>query len=112
MLIETALETLKNDIVADYESWQVASGKPRTEIQARMLDEFINGLRIEEGHKYIKIVAGTSVWGFIVKTETDKKFRKGDILKPAGYAAPARNAARGNILDGGYTIRWTGPMYL
>jgi hypothetical protein len=104
-----ALETLKNDIVADYEGWQK---KPRTEIQARMLDEFIAGVRITEGSKYIKVITGSSVWGFIVNTDKDKKFRKGDILKPAGWATPARNAARGNILDGGYTIRWTGPLYL
>jgi len=107
-----ALETLKNDIVADYEGWQNVGGKPRTEIQAQMLDEFINGIRIDEGSKYIKIVTGSSVWGFIVKTDTDKKFRKGDILKAAGWAAPARNAARGNILDGGYSIQWMGPHYL
>ena len=30
----------------------------------------------------------------------------------AGYNAPARNAARGNVLEGGYQIRWTGPLYL
>ncbi len=111
--METALETLKNDIVANYEDWQTLSGRlPRTEVQARMLDEFIDGIRVDEGSKYIKVVTGTSVWGFIVKSDGDKKFRKGDILKPAGWAAPARNAARGNVLDGGYTIRWTGPMYL
>ena len=34
------------------------------------------------------------------------------ILKAAGYNAPALNAPRGNILDGGYTVRWTGPLYL
>ena len=55
---------------------------------------------------------GGSVWGFVVNTENDKKFKKGDILKAAGYAAPARNKARGNIVDGGYTINWTGPLYL
>jgi hypothetical protein len=107
-----ALETLKNDMVADYESWQNLSGKPRTETQARMLDNFINGIRIKAGNKYIKIITGSSVWGFIVNTDKDKKFRKGDILMPAGWAAPARNAPRGNILDGGYTIRWMGPLYL
>jgi hypothetical protein len=110
--ITQALETLKNDMIADYESWQTASGKPRTEIQARMLDEFINGIEVAEGSKYIKVITGSSVWGFIVNTDKDKKFRKGDILKAAGWAAPARNAARGNILTGGYTIRWTGPLYL
>jgi aspartyl-tRNA synthetase len=111
-----ALETLKNNMIADYESWQTASGKPRTEIQARMLDEFINGIEVAEGSKYIKVITKSGsqrcVWGFIVKGDNDKKFRKGDLLKAAGWAAPARNAARGNILDGGYTIRWTGPLYL
>ena len=111
-----ALETLKNDMIADYENWQTASGKPRTEIHARMLDEFINGIEISEGNKYIKVItksgSGRSVWGFIVKGDNDKKFRKGDLLLPAGWAAPARNKARGNVLDGGYTIRWTGPLYL
>jgi len=30
----------------------------------------------------------------------------------AGYNAPARNKARGNILRGGYPINWTGACYL
>ena len=46
------------------------------------------------------------------KAYTSKKFKKGDLLKPAGYDKPARNAARGNILDGGFQINWTGPLYL
>ena len=41
------------------------------------------------------------VWGFVVNTDNDKKFRKGDILKSQlDTTLPARNAARGNILDG------------
>lgn len=110
--MEAQLETLFADIIDDYYGFQNLSGKERTEIQAQMLDEFIADLRVEHGSKYIKVITGSSVWGFIVKTDKDKKFRKGDILKPASWAAPARNAARGNILDGGYTIRWTGPLYL
>jgi hypothetical protein len=108
----TELETLRNDIIANYEAWQNSSGKPRTEIQARMLDEFIDSIRIDEGNKYFKVVCGSSVWGFIVKGDGDKKFRRGDILMAASWATPARNKARGNILDGGYTVRWTGPLYL
>ena len=42
----------------------------------------------------------------------DKKFKKGDVLKAAGFHAPARNAPRGNVLDGGFNINWTGPLYL
>ena len=69
-----------------------------------------------EGKKYIKITKTLgpnqrSVWGFIVK-EDGPKFRKGDILKAASWQAPALNSPRGNILDGGYTIKWTGPLYL
>jgi len=59
-----------------------------------------------------KLGSQTMVWGFIVNVDDDKKFRKGDILKPAGFNAPARNKPRGNVIDGGYTIRWTGPEYL
>jgi hypothetical protein len=113
MMMKTALETLKNNIVADYKSWQTPVGdKTSTEVKALMLDKFMNGIQIIEGNKYIKVVTGSSVWGFIVKIDNDKKFRKGDILKAAGWSSPARNAARGNILDGGYTINWTGPLYL
>ena len=45
---------------------------------------------------------------FVVATDKDAKFKKGDILKAAGWAAPARNFARGNILEGSYAINWTG----
>lgn len=111
-IMEKQIAQLIEDINADYYEWQCAGGKPRTEIQARMYDEFVNSVRVDEGSKYIKIVKQGSVWGFIVKTDKDKLFRKGDILKAAGFNAPARNKARGNILDGGYQIRWTGPYYL
>lgn len=110
--MEKQIEALIEAINADYYEWQCAGGKPRTEIQARMYDEFVRGIRIEEGRKYIKIVKQGSVWGFIQKEDDAKGFRKGDILKAAGFNAPARNKPRGNILDGGYQIRWTGPYYL
>jgi hypothetical protein len=78
-----------------------------------MCDEYAEKFTITYGKKYIKITEkGGSVKAFVVGVDNDKKFRKGDILKPAGWAAPARNAARGNILEGNYTINWTGPLYL
>ena len=87
------------------------------EIHNKMRLEFATGIEMLYGSKYIKIITGKhggnrSVWGFIVNTDKDKKFKKGDLLKAAGWAAPARNAARGNILKGGYVINWTGPLYL
>ena len=79
-----------------------------------MHKEFVEGWVIKQGQKYIKILTrnGSSAWGFVVNTDNDKKFKKGDILKCAGYNSPARNSARGNVLDGGFKIQWTGPLYL
>tara|TARA_A100001391_G_C5027840_1_gene267555 strand:- start:224 stop:571 length:348 start_codon:yes stop_codon:yes gene_type:complete len=111
------MTTLIENIKADYLNWTTRCAAAKgldslTEINKKMIAEFNEKITYKVGTKYIKISAGGSVWGFVVNTDNDKKFRKGDILKAAGYAAPARNAARGNILDGGYTINWTGPLYL
>ena len=80
----------------------------------KMKEEFTDGWVIKKGSKYTKISTrnGGNAWGFVVNTDTDKKFKKGDLLKCAGYSAPARNAARGNVLEGGFAINWTGPLYL
>ena len=106
------IENIKND----YLNWTTLSGMNKgelTEINKTMIAEFNENLTYKTGSKYIKVFTeGGSVWGFVVNTDKDKKFKLGDILKAAGYAAPARNAARGNIIDGGYTIRGTGPLYL
>ena len=67
--------------------------------------------KVMPGKKYIKIVQDTGVFCFIVK-EDFKHFKKGDILKAAGYNAPALNSARGNVLTGNYHIQWTGPLYM
>ena len=108
--IEILLEEIKNE----YYDYMTRRGK-LTELsphQQKMVEEFNEGLEFKRGQKYIKIISNRSVWGFIVKGDDDKKFRKGDILKAAGWKAPARNAARGNIIVGGYSICWTGPHYL
>ena len=104
------LETIK----AEYTRFMTRNGK-LTELanhQKDMIVEFDLGLDYTVGKKYIKVISNRSVWGFIVNTDTDKKFKKGDILKAAGWNAPARNAARGNIVDGNYSVCWTGPHYL
>jgi hypothetical protein len=73
-----------------------------------MIVEFNAKLRVDEGNKYIKIVSNGSVHSFIVK-EDGPKFKRGDILKAAGWAAPAKNFARGNLLIGDFkNISWTG----
>ena len=86
----------------------------KSNFSERMNKEFTEGWVVKEGTKYIKIMtnSGGSAWGFVVNTDNDKKFKKGDLLKCAGWNKPARNAARGNVLNGGYNINWTGPLYL
>ena len=112
------MTALVANIKKDYFEWTTgcaaANGRGiLSDINKEMIDRFNNNLTYKTGSKYIKVFTeGGSVWGFVVNTDKDKKFAKGDILKAAGYSAPARNAARGNIIDGGYTIRWTGPLYL
>ena len=84
----------------------------RGEAFEEMKKEFADGFVVKTGKKYIKILSGTSAWGFIVNTDDDKLFKRGDLLKCAGWAKPARNKPRGNVLEGGFPINWTGPVYL
>tara|TARA_E500000318_G_scaffold4934_3_gene5069 strand:- start:1024 stop:1359 length:336 start_codon:yes stop_codon:yes gene_type:complete len=101
--LQEAIETLKDKIADDYTRGGFNKSK----------EQFRDELTVNEGSSYIKILYNNGVWGFIVKTESDRKFLKGDILKAAGYRKPARNRARGNILNGDFSwVRWTGPAYL
>ena len=98
----------------DYERFHTSNG--RKEIVAGSygdteLKEYDSKTKVSFGKKFIKVVQGNTVFAFIVKEDTDK-FKKGDILKPAGYNAPAQNGARGNVLTGNYYINWTGPLYM
>ena len=113
--MQTQIDTLLDAIKADYINWSTQGGKKEISTYCQgVVDNFDDKVEVKHGKKYIKIVGGVSsgVWGFIVATDNHPKFKKGDILKAAGYNAPATNAARGNIVDGGYTINWTGPQYL
>lgn len=106
-MMNEAISTLIEAIKADYANYSDST----SEIRQKMIAEFNDKISYTVGKKYTKIISGGSVWGFIVN-EDDAKFRKGDILKAASWSAPAKNSARGNIIDGGYEIRWTGPLYL
>ena len=103
--MKNEITILLQAIINDYAAWQQRSADKRdsllTDVQKKMYTEFAQGLRVETGNKYIKVISKGSVWGFIVNVDTEKKFRKGEILKAAGWNWPAGNAARGNILDGG-----------
>jgi hypothetical protein len=115
-----AVEVLVEAIKTDYRDWMNRSfgglaakredGLEYSETNRDMIERFEKNLRVEEGKKYIKIIQGGSVWGFVVK-DNGPQFKEGDILKAASWASPAKNAARGNVFNG-YSIAWTGPHYL
>lgn len=102
--MEQELNELLDAIAADYDD----IGR-----EPEICAEFRAGLSLKKGRKYIKVLADNErrVWGFI-QMEDDNKFKAGDLLFPAGYNTPARNKPRGNILEGGYKVQWTGPRYL
>ena len=112
--IEDGIQNMIAAAIHDYGQWMKpdTQDENRNEVRVNMNKDFAEGWVIKRGPKYTKILNKNSCWGFVVNTDKDKKFKKGDLLKAAGYNAPARNAARGNVLEGGFTIRWTGPLYL
>ena len=98
-------------IRADYKNWKGGLDTLGIdEVRSQMIQEFCDGVCVKEGSKYIKVCTnkGGTVHSFILKKDAGK-FRAGDILKAASYAAPALNFARGNVLAGDWkNVRWTG----
>ena len=115
--MKNEIEALKLAIAEDFNRWSglTQRGEEQSQYSKDRAEAFPSQLEVSEGSKYIKIIRNDgnqrSVWGFIVKSESDSKFLKGDILMAAGWAAPARNKPRGNVFTG-YDISWTGPKYL
>jgi hypothetical protein len=72
-----------------------------------------------KGGKYARIVqqnrkysGNRSAWGFVAMEDNPSKgFKKGDLLKAAGFNTPAKGA-RGNILDGTAKYDKYSPVYL
>ena len=110
--LEEGIKFMMAGAKADYVAMSTSYGKKElTGYSLEQVDNWDNKTKIKNGKKYIKIVQDTGVFCFIVK-EDFKHFKKGDILKAAGYNAPALNSPRGNVLTGNYPIQWTGPLYL
>jgi len=109
--LDEGIKNLMAGAKADYVKWSTSGGKELSGYSKEQVEQWDNKTKIKNGKKYIKIVQDTGVFCFIVK-EDFKHFKKGDVLKAAGYNAPALNSARGNVLAGNYPIQWTGPLYL
>ena len=101
--VDEGIDNLIDGMIEDYNNWSRNDN---------MKNRFASNFSVSKGQKYIKIINDNCVKCFIVNTKNDKMFLMGDILKPAGWNAPARNKPRGNVLEGGFPVNWTGPLYL
>ena len=112
--VEAGVEAMLEHMRDYYCAWSRSGEKDEYGHRAKMEIDYADNLRYSVGSKYIKVINcahnSECVEAFVVNTEKDKKFALGDILKPAGWAAPARNFRRGNVLDRTFErVRWTGP---
>ena len=99
------INKLGRSIIEDYSRWAARA----FDCNFNKVNDFRDSIEVKEGSKYIKIMHGNTVWGFVNKGNPD--FEAGDILKAASWRAPALNKARGNIF-GRYSVAWTGPHYI
>ena len=108
-----AIEYLKgNPIVAEFIN-KVNKERLDHYTKADMVNQY-SELTVEIGNKYIRLWQGNGCWGFISRVEGDLKgapIKKGDLLKPATWKAPAKHA-RGNIIDGTAQYGVYGPDYI
>ncbi len=113
-LIAAIENTYFSHLVQSYNDWSKPTIREDTTVRDAMLKEFAEGLTHKAGRNYVKIIATRSggqsnVHSFIVLKPT-KGFEIGDILKAAGWAAPATNFKRGNVfeLESIAAVQWTG----
>ena len=110
--LDEGIKFLMAGAKADYVAMSTSYGKKElTGWALEQTGKWDSNTKVSQGKKYIKVVQENGVFAFIVK-EDFKHFKKGDILKAAGYNAPALNQPRGNVLTGNYMIQWTGPLYM
>jgi hypothetical protein len=99
--LDIALTMYADHLKADYTKWNQDLCDSKFDVT------------FERGRKFIKVVktswGSRSVHSFIC-IQPHGTFQFGDILKAAGWAAPAKNFARGNVLNpSSYANhKWTG----
>ena len=115
---DSSVNKLLENIKVNYAGWgsnpnDLEDSQKKTRL--RMIDEFNNSVHVRSGRKFDKVVTGSSVWGFIAKTDGVLKgipYFVGDVFKAAGWKAPAKHV-RGTIFSSETNwFSWTGPRYL
>jgi hypothetical protein len=107
--MDMALTEYMDKIQASYNKYQgmtdqwLNSVNPYLETETKQLN-----ITFVRGSKFFKCVVNGSAHSFICRKAHDK-WRVGDVLKAASWAAPAKNFVRGNVLTQDYdTLHWTG----
>ena len=110
-----AMDNLLDGIGNSYANWNKGSDSPNSDRVRNRVNEFRDGLKINPGRKFDKIIEKNRVWGFVAKTDGILKgipYFKGDVFKAASWKAPAKHV-RGSIFDTNTDwYSWTGPNYL
>ena len=107
--LDIALTMYADHLIKNYNQWN----KDTAHVGNYADNEGKYDVWFERGRKFIKVVKSSwgsrSVHSFIC-IQPHGKFKFGDILKAASWSAPAKNFARGNVLEiGSYSNhRWTG----
>jgi|TARA_B110000263_G_C14945005_1_gene345378 hypothetical protein len=116
---DSAVDNLIVGIGNDYDRWSNPNGDGVDE-QMKLIKEasavkFKKTLYMKSGRKFDKVIHGTSVWGFVAKTDGMLKgipYFVGDVFKAASWASPAKHV-RGSIFATEQNwFAWTGPNYL
>ena len=115
-MYDIGIDNLLDGIGNSYANWNKGSDSPNSDRVRNRVNEFRDGLKINPGRKFDKIIEKNRVWGFVAKTDGVLKgvaYNVGDVFKAAGWSAPAKHS-RGSIFDKEFhkSFSWTGPNYL
>ena len=117
--IQDGIKNLIKAANADYCDNRSYGSEGKSEVRTKMEEQFKAGWSLREGKKYIGIYKTlgnqSSIWGGVVKEDSSNGLlKKGDILKAAGYGTYTMVGAgrRGNVLEGNFSVSWTGANYL
>ena len=106
VIYDSSISKLLENIKVDYSKFMS---------NPEMVENFNNGVSVKPGRKFDKVMHGSSVWGFIAKTDGVLKgipYFVGDVFKAASWRAPAKHV-RGSIFSSETNwFSWTGPRYL